>query len=193
MSSGTPTPKLGLNIYTNTDDIDYNEINADNLAIDSKLTVLSVTTATRPTGAERFDRRVILDTDINRYLKWSDANNGWETVSYNFPMSPVIPLGIGAAGVTINSIEFYQNNGVAQFYMNWERNTAIAAGNIANFTVATFPTPWVPRITTSVGAGGNGPLASYYLNTAGALVLCAIADPVPAGTSLSAGGTFLLS
>lgn len=189
-----PTPKLLLPQWEDTDDFNVSEVNSALMRIDSKIPPKAYTSALRPTGSEVYDGLVILDTDINRYLRWSDLAGGWQTTHYNQPMAPVIPNTIAnGSGVTVTGVEFYHNNGVAQMYIGWQTTSAIGAGDISNFNVCLLPVPWRPRVTTVLSSGANGPAATYYFNTAGQVVITSTGTAVTANTPMAMGGSFLLS
>src|SRR5690348_11512309 len=80
MSSGTPTPNLGLNTWTSLDDLDYDEVNANFTSLDQNLPMFACTSTTRPT-TNLYNGRLIKETDTNRIMSYDLPNNKWVNVS----------------------------------------------------------------------------------------------------------------
>jgi hypothetical protein len=80
MSSGTPTPKLGLHTFDTLDDIDYDEINSNSLEIEDKLSLFTCTSGTRPTTG-LFDGRLIRESDTERVVRYDGASSSWKRVT----------------------------------------------------------------------------------------------------------------
>lgn len=76
MSSGT-TPILGLHTYNNLDDMDYNEVTADNIQIDT-LPPTSCLSSARP-STNLYTGRYIWETDTKRIRMWNGS--AWMLIS----------------------------------------------------------------------------------------------------------------
>lgn len=190
----TPTPKLLLPQFTDADPMDFEIVNQSFLDIENKLTVSAFTTATRPTGVQRYDGRIILDTDLNQYLKWNAAAGAWQLLAINAAESQSISNSIAnGTGVTVNGVNFAQRNGMAQLYISWSRTTAIADGDIGNFNVCLMPAPWRPAIPTVLLGGASGPPCVYYFSTSGQISMSGTAGAISAGFDLNFGGTYILA
>lgn len=187
------TPKLQLPQWETTDDFDVNEVNAALLRIETKLTPSAYATALRPTGVERYDGLVILDTDLGKYIKWNAAQGAWRSVDYNGDDTPSVTLTPGANITLSGATSFTQKNGIAQISFSYSSSLAIGAGDIPNFTVATVPQLWWPRANCTLGQGLTGPLINYYFSTAGVITATATSATVTAGFVLAVSGVYLLT
>lgn len=78
MSSGT-TPILGLHTYNNLDDMDYNEVTADNVQIDT-LPPTACLSSARP-STNLYTGRIIWETDTKRLQMWNGTT--WKLISTN--------------------------------------------------------------------------------------------------------------
>jgi hypothetical protein len=187
------TPKLQLPQWEGIDDFDVAEVDAALLRVDTKLTPSSYTTALRPTGVERYDGLIILDTDLNKYIKWNASQGAWRSVDYNGDDTPSVVLTPGANITLSGSTSFTQKNAIAQISFQYSSSLAIGTGDIPNFTVATVPQAWWPRANCTLGQGLTGPLINYYFSTAGVITATATSDPVTAGFVLSVSGVYILT
>lgn len=90
MSSGPPTPNLGLHTYTDLDDFDYDEVSEDNENTDALLTPTTCTSGTRPT-TKLFKGRVIHETDTGSWYFYTGTvwrlldmdDTGWMDCTVN--------------------------------------------------------------------------------------------------------------
>jgi hypothetical protein len=192
----TPTPNLKLPQFEATDPFDFPTVNQMLLDIDRKLAVTTCTTATRPTGTDRFDGRVVYDTDIGKYIKWASTANQWRSVDFGGSTLPSITLTPGA-GITLSTSPtpqtFNHKNGIANIHFSFSYNAAIGAGDIANFTVATMPMQWVPENPTVLHQGLTGPLISYYLSPLGVITMTSTSAAITQGFVMSCAGIWIMT
>lgn len=185
MASGS-TPILGLPVYDDLDDIDFNELNTANQQLD-RLPATVCTSATRP-NTNLFVGRLIFETDTKNLLFWD--GDSWEYYSTTAKMpAPVRGYMINAnqavtatawANLTINTPKTItvpagkklmvhlhyrcQVNGVAgtalSIRLAW---TGATAGNIqdANYDSAAL------GVITSTAAGVRDGLSSSVMLNAG--------------------------
>lgn len=82
------------------------------------------------------------------------------------------------SGVTVHGFWYQRWGKIAQFYMNWSRNSTISAGvdgNITNAVIGTFAAGYRPyTVTAGTSYGDNGGPAFYYLDSNGGLQMGAV-------------------
>ena len=187
------TPKLQLPQWESTDDFEYTQVNDALLRVDTKAAPSAYATANRPVGTERYDGLIILDTDLDKYLKWNATAAAWRSIDFDGDDSPSVALA-PAAGITISGTpNFTHKNGIAQIYFTFSYNAALADGDIGNFNICTVPDPWKPRQPTVLVQGAAGPVMGFYMNTAGVITLNSTGAAISANYGLSCGGMYILT
>lgn len=156
MSTGTPTPYLGLHTYDTLDDIVYAEINADNLAVDqaiAKLQIPTVTSATRPT-ADLYENKLIWESDTRRLMRYDGAT--WKSVSSTRYAAWANSWQNGAGGPNLAVGNGTQDSGYRQDGDHVELYFNLTRGNTTNLgtTFYTFPLP--VQALTNADALGTG-------------------------------------
>lgn len=187
------TTKLQLPQWQGSDDMEYTQVNDALLKVENKLTASSFSTALRPTGTERFDGRVILDTTLNQYLRWNASAAEWQVVRHNAAEIPTpTPTIVASPNFSVGGTSFAQRNGIAQVSIIFTTNNALSAGDIGNVPVCTIPSPWTPIIPAAGSAGAQGVPCAYYIGTNGVVNLCATAAAVSAASQLSCIATYII-
>ena len=185
MSSGTPTPILGLNTFTNSDAFLESEVDANSAIIDT-IPPTICTSTTRPT-TKLYTGRMIYETDTLRYHMW--YSNGWLHVNS-------VPLALERRRTNTLAVP----NGSTVVFDNFQ--TFIGGTNTAHFTqsagVFTMLRPgiyhwsmtaeWMAVVGTGSGTGRRR-LGVYVNGTSGANVAYeGINDDMPDnGQSLNSG------
>jgi len=80
--SGTPTPKMNIATFKDTDDFDFNDVNGFLATIDDLGMPDVVTSGTRPTTDLR-NGRIIYETDTLSLVRYDTASSSWKYITRN--------------------------------------------------------------------------------------------------------------